>query len=446
MKSKDILANFGRTCKRFRCLSLDSEVIKYLDLININDKVKYDGAIKVIKRSKNLKRISIGLSLPYWKHLMNHALKKSSFRSLELTDQVLPNSTRGGIDRDNKTPRFTTKDLEKMVDLGKKLETLKIRNIKIEPKDFKLVANIKSLKSLHFFDKYDKLQGIEALVTDENVYTPENIVDLAKNCKYLETINFIFDSSKVNISHHYANSLKRAMDDFFSERRSTLKSLDFEGISSTRNFLQNISLCENLEELTLKNCTLSLESGIKSISCLKGLKKLVVINNAFGHCVNHMDYSNLKYLVVMDTFLGIENFERLSKKQFPQLERAYITIPGYSEQATKDFLTNCPMIKSAHLPAKTKWNKDFNLDPQSAVSMINLMDMAIKKNIYLEFGSDIIMNLEFALLQNGITESQSAILDQYHAMKTNFDQWCKNNSWWIDALSQSKDSKIRWWK
>ena len=106
MKSKDILANFGRTCKRFRCLSLDSEVIKYLDLININDKVKYDGSVKVIKRSKNLQRISIGLSLPYWKHLMNHALKKSSFRSLELTDQVLPFKTYGGSVIEKKA-RFT---------------------------------------------------------------------------------------------------------------------------------------------------------------------------------------------------------------------------------------------------------------------------------------------------------------------------------------------------
>ena len=75
-----------------------------------------------------------------------------------------------------------------------------------------------------------------------------------------------------------------------------------------------------------------------------------------------------------------------------------------------------------------------------------LLNAAIDKDIYLDFGSAIIKNLEFALLQNGITESQSAMLGKYHAMKHDFDQWCKENNWWIDILSLSQDSPSKWLK
>ena len=237
----------------------------------------------------------------------------------------------------------------------------------------------------------------------------------------------------------------KAFEEFFHERKSTLKSFGLEGVYSrytsfNSNFLRSIPLCEKLEELTLMNCAFKSESEKKSISSLKGLKKLVIINNALGHCLHYMDYSKLKYLIVKDTFLGIEDFERLSKKKFPLLERVYINAPGYSEQGFKNFLTNCSMLKSAQFRVKTKWYKHFKLDPNSAISMMILLNTVIQKNIYLDFSSAITKNLKLVLLQNGITESQSAMLGKYHAMKNDFDQWCKQNNWWIDILSQSQES------
>ena len=43
MNLKDLLSNFCLACKHFRCLSLDSKLIRNLDLININDEVKTMG-------------------------------------------------------------------------------------------------------------------------------------------------------------------------------------------------------------------------------------------------------------------------------------------------------------------------------------------------------------------------------------------------------------------
>ena len=439
MNLKDLLSNFCLACKHFRCLSLDSKVIRNLDLININDEVKYNGAIQAIKRSDHLKQISIGLSKPYWKLLMNHALEKSSLRSLELNDQMLPNQKCSGYKEENE-PAFTLIDLEKMVELGKQLETLRIRNIKMKPKDFNLIANLKFLKSLQIIDT-------SSIYEKSYVFTPKNIIALAKNCKYLETINIIFDQFKIYDAHNVI-SYAKAFEEFFHERKSTLKSFGLEGVytSFDSNFLRSIPLCEKLEELTLMNCAFKSVSEIKSISSLKGLKKLVIINNALGHCLHYMDYSSLKYLIVKDTFLGIDDFARLSKKKFPFLERVYINAPGYSEQGFRNFLTNCSMLKSAQFRVKTKWYKRFKLDPKSAVSMMILLNAAIYKDVYLDFGSAITNNLEFALLQNGITESQSAMLGKYHAMKHDFDQWCKENNWWIDVLSQSQDSPSKWLK
>ena len=93
LKTKDLLITFGLVCKRFRNLSLDSKVLKVmvknLKLKNIDDKFKYARATKTIKKAENLTGISIELSEPYWKQLMNHALKIPILKSLELLDQVL---------------------------------------------------------------------------------------------------------------------------------------------------------------------------------------------------------------------------------------------------------------------------------------------------------------------------------------------------------------------
>ena len=428
LNSKDLLITFGLVCKRFRCLSLDSKVLKVmvknLKLKNINDKHKYTSAIKIIQNAENLNGISIELSKPYWRHLMNHALKTSDLKSLELLDQVLVQY--------NEKPNLTLKDITKMVETGTKLEVLKIRNLKIELEDFKLIASIKTLKSLHFVDT-------STTVKKCYVFTADNIIALGRNCKYLEDISFFTIYSLSPLS----NEEIHAFDVFFNERRLTLRKLRLDGFFCTdawlnprSSFLKNIVLCENLEELTLMNCTLS-KSGEESISTLAGLKKLVNVNT-YGHFIFKMDFSYLTYLVIEDTFSRREDLDKLSKIQFPALERVYINFQEYSNQGTKHFLSNCPMLKSAQFYVKEKnFGNNTNLKLESIISMIELLEIAVNSDIYLDFGSTINSSLKAVLLQHGISESQSAMIDKYYGLKINFDQWCKDNNWWMNSWSQS---------
>ena len=428
LNTKDLLITFGLVCKRFRCLSLDSKVfkvmVKYLELKNINDEVKFRGAMAVIKKAENLTGIRIESSREYWKQLMILALKKSSMKSLELLNNWCQFS---------KKSWFTLKDLKNMVEYGKQLEAITIRNTRIEPEDFKQIAYIKTLKSLQITDTnvYTKKKCIDVHCS---IFTPENIIAIAKNCQYLEAIN-IFSKRMYYPSLDEYNDWSSSFDIFFNERKLTLKSLGLDGFFSLAHtsFLQNISICENLEELTLRNCTLA-KLCQESLLHILGLKKLV-ISNTYSNFIYNMHFHNLKYLIIADTFSRKEDFEKLSKLLFPVLERVYINIPEYSDQCAKDFLKNSPMLKSAQLYLK---ERTFKIKPQTIISMIDLMDTAVKENIYLDFGSTINSSLKAVLLQQGISESQSAMIDKYYGLKNDFDQWCKNNNWWMNSWSQSK--------
>ena len=57
--SKDIFSNFALVCKKFHNLSLDSRAMKYMNLYEISTSEKYQNAMKVLKRSKNLQEVKI---------------------------------------------------------------------------------------------------------------------------------------------------------------------------------------------------------------------------------------------------------------------------------------------------------------------------------------------------------------------------------------------------
>ena len=59
LPTKDMFEHFALTCKRLKNLTKDTRAVKYLQLCKINTDVKFEKALKVVKRSRGIKEFKI---------------------------------------------------------------------------------------------------------------------------------------------------------------------------------------------------------------------------------------------------------------------------------------------------------------------------------------------------------------------------------------------------
>ena len=196
---------------------------------------------------------------------------------------------------------------------GKQLENLRLHEISLQPKHFTVIVNISTLKSLH-------------IVGIGNVFNPETIIALAKNCKNLEDICLNYELNE------NPKEYKEAMDLFFKERKNTLKKLKLFQFCNDKNqkkfnYLENVPLCENVQELNLTECELP-KSNLECISQLKELKKIEIKDtfNEYDELFKNIDCANLKYLIIFDQHENREILDILSEIPLPVLERLYMTL------------------------------------------------------------------------------------------------------------------------
>ena len=131
----DILKNFNLTCKYFHSLAINPSAIKsfQLKLENAKDSSQYQEIVKVLKRSKTLKKLIIN-GHGRMNHILAHGLKSNHLKTLEVLNDKRLGAT------------LSKKNAENIK--NSKIETLKLSAITLYNYAMQQIGALKTLKSV----------------------------------------------------------------------------------------------------------------------------------------------------------------------------------------------------------------------------------------------------------------------------------------------------------
>ena len=136
MGSQTIFANFALVCKKFHELTLDSGAVKHIKFFNIRTQERYEKAVRVLNRSRNLSRVQIEYSSIFGNNLMTEVFKSNpKMKSLIVETE----STQQNWFKLSKSDRKT---------LGKELEILLLGSVKLGENQDETINDILSQKNL----------------------------------------------------------------------------------------------------------------------------------------------------------------------------------------------------------------------------------------------------------------------------------------------------------
>ena len=251
----------------------------------------------------------------------------------------------------------------------------------------------------------------------------ENAKKLVKLGKCIEELEISDDN--INLESEVLHEISKI---------KTLKSVKIPCFTdqSLVNFANNCKELEKLEKLTLKVSHLT-RNDCESISQLRGLKELLILQNDTGRGRSNLaiifksiDTVNLKRLILEDKgdWNGVL-FDTISNRHFPALQRVYMQSSGYSDQAVKKLVYNCPSLKSAQLYISA-YHRRRDVSYSRSISIDTLINSCIRNNIYIDFGT---MADEFASLIRTLKENDLRSWSKYQDLKRTFEEWCNENMW-----------------
>ena len=403
LKTKDVFLGFGQVCKRFNDLTHDPTAIKSFELLNEVSiwSTDTEEVLKILRRSKSLKRIV--LKSPNDLLCEEAVFSNPQLKSVMLTSVIKEDSFSKIVESLTKAKGI------------KHLEILN-GNYDYEPFDTKLlmkIADIKNLKTL----RLNLEKGIDA----------DFIQKISVSCSNLETIelsNYEWKDPGMQI----------AFDKLFKERKETLKSFIvlhwLTGDNVNCNILRNLSLCQNLEELSVdhQHCVTQQLSKIAEMCKIKRL---------MFTCGN----KRIEHL-----------FESFNEARFPLLERLCIEDSHYphenieqggifSDTSLKSLLEKSPSLKSIHLLCKYSENEHviWNISNELLFQIIK------ESNVYINFGKiKIAYDYKDGLvlsakkknqkrqlsLEQYLLDHDMAVFNKYQKMKVEFSLWFKERSNW----------------
>ena len=321
LTTSDLLKRFNLVCKHFNSLSLDTSAIKFIPLRDIENREFYHQAITVLKRCKVLCEVDI-YCCAYMKDLISHALKSNAgLKKLKIEGKTISvkNFKNLKIWQGLQSLELVSTEMENVTLLEvakiKTLKSLKMKNCnQIDTfrrteisKDFvrALNENCKQFKELdiEFLDDVDvqEIAKLKSFKFSFGGLSAEQIKTLAQ-CDKLETINLCF-SDKDN------SKLALELNNLFLKHKSSLKHIKISNVSkqsqSNISFLDNLTLCENLEIIVAR-----LDGFINSDSLkifqLHGLKKLKLTGKY------HVPRELRRTLVTDDFMANLEELEASS--------------------------------------------------------------------------------------------------------------------------------------
>ena len=305
---------------------------------------------------------------------------------------------------------------------GVELEHLQIDGLS-HHEIFKIIPNPENLTSL-------------ALRVKNARFKSNDLISFAKNCKKLETFKIHFNFNYDNINPAVdISSFILAMDTFFIERQSALRSLAVDNIwvllDGTCDMLRNLSLCQNLEALELDSPTIT-QSSLGSISKLPGLKKLAFKNlsidpDIFGDFFWNLNKENLECLVINNcSSFNETEFKNMRKLHFPKLERVFMGCHNPRiwseklgiEEVIVQMKMNSPSIKSIMIE-----NYENHVSDNFCLEMSSKFELLV---CWFEeadrYGKQNQVDLELFLWKNNGSEYEN-----YMEMKNDLSNWCHRN-------------------
>ena len=405
LKTEDVFLGFGQVCKRFNDLTHDPTAIKSFEFLN-GDSILSTGiekVLKILRRSKSLKRIVLDRYADFF-------IEDAVFSNPQLKSVTLY-----GIQNDS-----FSKIVESLTK-AKGIKHLEILNsyYGYKPFDVKLLMNIADIKNLKTLRLNLSKQGIDA----------DFIKKISLSCSNLETIelsNYAWKDPGMQI----------AFDKLFKERKETLKSfilLQWSYDDENMNILRNLSLCQNLEELSLKNHDYVLQQ-------LPTIVKLSKIKRLMFRCGENPEI--FKRLI-----------EFFNEARFPLLERLCIADIGenvkhvklVSDAPLKSLLQNSPALKSIHF-------LDFDYDIWNLSNKL-LFQIIKESNVYINFGKikigyDYKVGLVLSAQENNqkrqlsleqfLLDHDMTVFNKYQKMKDDFHIWFKERSNWhsFDCINE----------
>ena len=421
LKCKDIFLGFGQVCTRFNDLTHEPTAIKFFEL---NEKILsapgQREVSRILKHSKSLKSIVLKSRNALHDVFIEEALTSNP----QLKSVTIFNASIWGKDSHS--------TCKKIVDCLTEAES--ITHLEIldgcEGFDSKLlmkIADMKNLKTLrlNLRSKFSLNKGIDF----------EFIEKISVNCINLETIelnNFNLDNP---------HEIQIAFDKFFKERKDTLKSFILSQSTYDEdnvNILRNLSLCENLEELSTDNHDYVL-TQLPKIAKMHKIKRLM------------LTWSD-----------NPERFERLinffNEARFPMLERLSIEevkhngenieqVQLFSDASLKSFLEKSPSLKSIHFLGINFEHDIWNISNELLFQIIK------DSNIFINFGkikiaydSKIGMVLSAKdknqkrqlSLEQYLLDHDMSVFNKYQKMKAEFSIWFKERSNWhsFDCINE----------
>ena len=328
LNTKDLMTNMALVCKTFNSLTKD---VNYLELKEITE-LKFESAIKLLKTTTHLKAIRI--STRFTSYLRNHAWiseDKRNFMKL-LYESLKSSKTIKSIKLEpflgSRNSSYELAGFKQIKTICANLEHLHLRNMILTKKCVtSQIAQISSLKSLRLSFPSSTQYGTS--------FTPNNILEFSK-CSNLEAISFY-----INISPEKVNEMKNAFDTFFTARKHTLKSFEISRFFKFKDkkqdilenpLLENITLCQNLEELSMRDFKLD-QSTLANILTLQKLQTLVLqkgtLSNTYltgivfggGGSMANLKYLKLGYDYINGSLRGrssmkLKNFWAMSSNIF----------------------------------------------------------------------------------------------------------------------------------
>ena len=430
LNTKDLFTNMALVCKNFN--SLTNEV-KYLELKEISE-LEFESAINLLKTTTHLKEISLSTKF----------LSESKKKSMKLLLQALTSSK---SIKSIKLQPFLAHNLgsfKQIKTLCPELEHVHLRNVIFSTKTvISQIAQIPTLKSLR----------ISTAMYGGEFFTPENILEFS-NSPNLEALSLSIKINPKNIE-----LIKHAFDTFFNARKHTLKSFEIYRFDKSRqnvienHLFENLTLCQNLEELSLTDLRLQ-ESTFTEIMNLPKIKTLILHRGTLSQ-IHLLDFTqgpslmNLRYLKLTYAFReSLSSFTSgFATIKFPFLERFAIFIkmmPYILSQintretyinALNELIANSPKLKSVQLGGGFFHREYYrNISLQSCE----------KRNIFVTFGTFThqidtwCQAREDQLFQNGFESKMEPMTKlKYDDLKRNFLNWEKMNNWWTWAVKDN---------
>ena len=206
--------------------------------------------------------------------------------------------------------------------------------------------------------------------------------------------------------------------------------------------MENLNLCQNLEELRLR-CIKLENSTFEHIMTLPRLKRLVLLGGTFpeskSYNLSHVEpkiTSNLKYLILSYNHENYSSFNLgFASIKFPLLERFCVFTACdsiFNIQILCQFIANSPKLKTIQLHGRSFFDESYkNLSIQ----------VCKERNIFITFGSFTeevpSWSKSFKKLEKfqndfeNMMETKEAIIKtKYDDMKEKFLIWIKMNDWW----------------